>query len=497
MAIPCEKCGYQNGERAGTGSAITSTAGQRAALAQIDAEILEFKEYANARIAALEEKRQSVAASLALVVYPVLTLPAEITSCFFIECLPPHGRVRPSPSRAPLLLAQVCRHWREVALFTGALWSSFDYVLHEDELYDDMGIPPWKKSLVECWLSRSRGHALSWTIRRSWDESPPIPPLSPNILSRLWRLEVDLPEPCFNELVPLHTPLPQLQCLAAHLAPKDLQNILRCAPQLRELNITSMDDTRYNLVSQTIVKVEILGYIPVETFLGILNNCPLLSHFSCQVHPTTVHNPTPTTFRSLQSLNIVDADVLKFLTLPNLTCLEFISVKKHVFHAFVSRSSCNIRELHIIEERDDSWEALKIPSVQTLEVNTENKEKTLANLLRCLDPNLSSLLPQLRHLRISTLPEIDINLGRIIDMVGHRRNAANMVELQSVSIIVELGDPEDPDAWWHFGDTIASQIRRLNSFGLKFTIQINTDDDSEVMIFPDKTVDPCKNFYLT
>ncbi|KAJ7700511.1 hypothetical protein B0H17DRAFT_925554, partial [Mycena rosella] len=61
-------------------------------------------------------------ASLALVIYPVLTLPTEITSRIFVHCLPKHRRVRPSPTTPPLTLAQICRHWREVALSTCQLW---------------------------------------------------------------------------------------------------------------------------------------------------------------------------------------------------------------------------------------------------------------------------------------------------------------------------------------------------------------------------------------
>ncbi|KAJ7719145.1 hypothetical protein B0H16DRAFT_1255598, partial [Mycena metata] len=52
----------------------------------------------------------------------VSTIPVEIISQIFLECLPADGRVRPSPHRAPLLLAQICRRWREIALGTGQLW---------------------------------------------------------------------------------------------------------------------------------------------------------------------------------------------------------------------------------------------------------------------------------------------------------------------------------------------------------------------------------------
>ncbi|KAJ6451347.1 hypothetical protein C8R47DRAFT_953054, partial [Mycena vitilis] len=53
---------------------------------------------------------------------PVLNLPIDILSLIFLHFLPAHGRVRPSTRNAPLLLAQVCRLWRAVALSTGPIW---------------------------------------------------------------------------------------------------------------------------------------------------------------------------------------------------------------------------------------------------------------------------------------------------------------------------------------------------------------------------------------
>ncbi|KAJ7185152.1 hypothetical protein GGX14DRAFT_331556, partial [Mycena pura] len=91
-------------------------------LAQIDAEILRFRTYAEGHVAALEEQRRAISARLETVVYPVLSLPNEITSRIFLECLPHYGRVCPSPHSPPLLLTQICRHWRNIALSMGELW---------------------------------------------------------------------------------------------------------------------------------------------------------------------------------------------------------------------------------------------------------------------------------------------------------------------------------------------------------------------------------------
>ncbi|KAJ7121602.1 hypothetical protein C8R44DRAFT_786538 [Mycena epipterygia] len=83
----------------------------RANLDEIKSAILRHK----ACIDALEERQRETENDLtAALAYPVLTLPNEIVSRIFVDCLPSHGRVRPSRHRAPLLLAQICHHWRNI-----------------------------------------------------------------------------------------------------------------------------------------------------------------------------------------------------------------------------------------------------------------------------------------------------------------------------------------------------------------------------------------------
>ncbi|KAF8207879.1 hypothetical protein K438DRAFT_1755274 [Mycena galopus ATCC 62051] len=68
-------------------------------------------------------------------VYPILTLPNEITSEIFVNCLPlPHWEcLTPSPFDVPMLLLQVCRAWRAIATATpglfcevGKRWAALD-----------------------------------------------------------------------------------------------------------------------------------------------------------------------------------------------------------------------------------------------------------------------------------------------------------------------------------------------------------------------------------
>ncbi|KAJ7154162.1 hypothetical protein C8R46DRAFT_1297869, partial [Mycena filopes] len=96
------------------------------------------------------------------IAYPVLTLPNEIVSHIFIQCLPAHGRVRPSRFRAPLLLAQICHHWREIAISTCRLWAAVDIA---PEIYRPVASKVERAlPLIQTWFSRAMACPLSLTI---------------------------------------------------------------------------------------------------------------------------------------------------------------------------------------------------------------------------------------------------------------------------------------------------------------------------------------------
>ncbi|KAJ6458625.1 hypothetical protein C8R47DRAFT_995027, partial [Mycena vitilis] len=95
-----------------------SAAELRARLAEIDAEITQQSQ----RMKDLCENRMSLQSQLdAVLVYPVLTLPLEITSEIFIYCLP-DKIARVMLNEAPFVLLKICRQWREIALSTPKLW---------------------------------------------------------------------------------------------------------------------------------------------------------------------------------------------------------------------------------------------------------------------------------------------------------------------------------------------------------------------------------------
>ncbi|KAJ6549596.1 hypothetical protein DFH09DRAFT_885571, partial [Mycena vulgaris] len=76
----------------------------------------------HALLEGLNAKREQLEDILETFTYPVLTIPVEIISHIFVDCLPANGRVQPSESAPPLLLTQICSHWRQIAHATPQLW---------------------------------------------------------------------------------------------------------------------------------------------------------------------------------------------------------------------------------------------------------------------------------------------------------------------------------------------------------------------------------------
>ena len=75
-----------------------------------------------------------------------ITLP-EILSHIFVDCLPRQQFLRPRKEDAPLLLTQVCKYWRKVALSEQTLWCALDISTHK---FDENHI-----KLMATWLKRS------------------------------------------------------------------------------------------------------------------------------------------------------------------------------------------------------------------------------------------------------------------------------------------------------------------------------------------------------
>ncbi|KAJ7192009.1 hypothetical protein GGX14DRAFT_578458 [Mycena pura] len=476
MAIVCENCGHRNG---GTTTihlipefhGDDTSAHKRAALAKLEVEIVQSKTYAEGHISALEEKRRAILDCLSGVVYPILTLPPEITSRIFIHCLPDHGRVRPSLRCAPLVLTQICGHWRAVALSTCELWSSLDV--------DIQILRPGRDDLLRTWFPRAKDYALSLTIRQLGYPEIYDGPLSAHvadIIPKLRRLEAQVSDGQFRSLVPLGTPLPLLRSFAATLCSENFQNILRSAPNLRELRTCQwLTKPSFRVASKSLLSLELADpmWYNADGFLGILENCPLLSHLKISVYIARVDKLTPITFPHLRSLTFSQTcgvPVLDFVTLPNLTRLCGISdMTPDILQPFLLRSSCVIKYLACTSYSAPEYmePALKMfPWLETLELSIPEELQTLSPVLFWLDPHTMSLVPQLRHITLRFCGIGYINFPRVVDVLKRRR------ELQSLRVIGNRPAKADTNPWCLPGRTAAAELEALGSLGVHFSMHV-------------------------
>ncbi|KAJ7019653.1 hypothetical protein C8F04DRAFT_1147087 [Mycena alexandri] len=131
------------------------SARMRARLAQIDEQLL-----------LLQKEKTTLEHALATAIYPVLTLPSEITSEIFARCVEWHRE--PDPKHAPLLITYVCRAWRDIAIHDPTLWNSVRFICrhggernsyssHLAKLYLERAGTTPLDLLVEIWLTVEAG----------------------------------------------------------------------------------------------------------------------------------------------------------------------------------------------------------------------------------------------------------------------------------------------------------------------------------------------------
>ncbi|KAJ7734261.1 hypothetical protein B0H16DRAFT_1767529 [Mycena metata] len=327
----------------------------------------------------LDADRRKLLAIVSSFSYDVSTIPVEIISQIFVECLPADGRVRPSPPRAPLVLTQICRRWREIALGTGQLWRSFDFTLQS-----------------AAWCERANNYPLSLTLRCAHGRFK----LPPGFLATIaafaphWeRMELalqNLSSFSFNIddfTARIGGPLLALSTLALtvdHLpyAIEQTPGMLKNLPQLRDFRL-------FNGLALSDVPIA----FPALRHLGLWD-----IDFDLPAAP--VLGPLP----PVQSLflDLAGSDVLAFVTLPHLRRLNYSIYSSDdidTLLAFIGRSACALTHLtlrvHLLLEDFFLLQCLQVlPALEDLCIEYWHAgTRTLCNHLQYLDivPHLHSL----------------------------------------------------------------------------------------------------------
>ncbi|KAJ7179773.1 hypothetical protein C8R46DRAFT_1074627 [Mycena filopes] len=124
----------------------SSPASLRVALAEIDAELAALRTRAEELAAA----RKPIVDALKAIIYPILTLPLEITAEIFLRYADKAEIPDERPCAPPVVLASVCQQWRAVALNLQSIWPHLQISYVPIEKISNL------EALLGWWIPRER-----------------------------------------------------------------------------------------------------------------------------------------------------------------------------------------------------------------------------------------------------------------------------------------------------------------------------------------------------
>ncbi|KAF7306048.1 hypothetical protein HMN09_00759500 [Mycena chlorophos] len=257
--------------------------------------------------------------------YPAGRMPRDIWEEIFLHCLPssllPDGSFSSPRPTTPLVLLQVCRTWRCVALALPYLWTSLSVVVRGGKSF-----PPLPTAAE--WLSRSGDLPLQLSLSQT-NEAEGNQEVADELLAlfirylRRWcDVRLDVANPTYGRSLrptgTLHAPLLETFHLTTcwrltrnEEIMRDLLKMLEGAPRLSSFSVSRLSDL--NVAPDSTVAIPWtqltrldLGFIPsVSACLSIMSGCPLLESCNLVVDPHQGPLPAfPITVPSLTSLEL-------------------------------------------------------------------------------------------------------------------------------------------------------------------------------------------------
>ncbi|KAJ7244650.1 hypothetical protein B0H12DRAFT_805930 [Mycena haematopus] len=390
----------------------------------------------------LKQQRSAILSELDVAVYPVLTLPPEITAKIFVWCL--DGGRRPLPSVAPLLLTHICHDWRALALSTPALWDTIGEI-------EFSGLDRRAGTVVETWFSRAGTRPLSLGIICTEHLDSGCVESVVNHASQLQSLDVMTYADVFSNFIGITSyPILSSLALASSLDGYDGGQIQlfgsHGAPSLRHLSLNTLPPSVMIMPWAQLTKIS-LTLISLPECLDTLRWAPALCEFHRQgtiavesaVEQSSVHHS------SLLSLAIAmvggDEDILEFLTLPNLQKLE---LGGHVYASFLeldiflSRIAGTLHTFNVGIMRTVPVRWFEpLMQLTTLELVRLTGLQFATDVIRALNRRTSpDLLPKLRSFVLLNCGSNQVD-DELLDALDSRCDAtsAERAKLESFSLI--------------------------------------------------------------
>ncbi|KAF8213951.1 hypothetical protein K438DRAFT_1956049 [Mycena galopus ATCC 62051] len=292
----------------------------RRRIAELDAQIVDQRRVLDE----LQQTRSDVEGELhGTETFPVLRLPTEITAENFEHCDP----LSEDLESGPVVLASVCRLWRNIALGTPILWSNLQFVF--DSISSEMALAPgFVEGLIDQWFARAGNHSLSLSFYLGEENNlfalSRLRAIIHRWSHRVRSFELDIGSHDFRSLRLDSAAFPLLQSATLEFYSPEL-NLVPVAvfgdvPHLHELKLSWC-------ILPSILMLPWLQLTKIEAVLSdlaLFALAPNLTEMTCSFEP--FHSDfIGITHRSLRSLTITEdssTDILQFLTIPALQYLK-------------------------------------------------------------------------------------------------------------------------------------------------------------------------------
>ncbi|KAJ7236066.1 hypothetical protein B0H12DRAFT_131725 [Mycena haematopus] len=321
----------------------------------------------------------------------------------------------PFLAQSPWSISHVCSLWRAIVLSSPDLWSRIG--IHSSRTFPILALA--------AQLQRSQTRLL--TITFSCDG------LNSNMIGLALLLEqsdrwesVTLLRPPrdtilrFNTLNEFHEPVPQLHTLSFRRSDdSETCTAFERAPRLTDVRI---DGSHRRLLVPYTQLVRLRVQMPrTPDRLSLAHDLIYLTLGKASVSLPPPSYPFPIQLPRLRVLCIADGHYLESLHLP---ALEDICVKEHVsfLPAFITRSSCRLRKLTVIEETTDIVAILDhAPTLREMRLRRLFAISVLVRHLAVPDDSTPVVCPELSHLTLCDVEQEQFLLA--LEMIDARRKA--------------------------------------------------------------------------
>ncbi|KAJ7044862.1 hypothetical protein C8F04DRAFT_1069818 [Mycena alexandri] len=465
----------------------------RRRLVELDAQILEQKrvllDLRRTRIALEREINETA-------MYPILTLPVEITTEIFHQLPLKIGLgFYMYRNTAPVSLTAVCRSWRAIALGTPELWSTLKITF--DHLPSTVtATPGLVEFFIDQWFSRAGACPLSLTLslplsEDADDDSFPLSRMRDVVhrySHRLRYLELNLGDngDDLGELELHASSFPLLQAASFRCDESGTETqVFGDAPQLRSLHIGG-----YGVIPASFH----LPWQQLTTFEGSIDNldlfivAPNLIDVKCDWTGDD-SNPRIITHSCITSFAVADTisdEILQYLTLPSLKHLDLSKSDTYDFlESFIERSSPPLISLQVwaADPAFTQWHKALVhvaATLENIEISYASQEVMASTLSLWERPWASSpwrtlsALSNLKTLHFSHVPD-PMSQDQLVHFLYSRSD-----KLRSFQLVwdanpffnqqIQAGAPGAPNTV----DTIAGHFSRLRTAGMD--IYVGTED---------------------